>query len=55
MIVCICNPTSDTEIINACKRVNSEAELKDVLNICQCCKSCTEEIHSLYKHNKNKK
>lgn len=52
MIVCICNPTSDTEIIKACKKVNSESELKNVLNICQCCKSCSEEIHDLYNRNK---
>lgn len=52
MLVCICNPTSDTEIINTCKRVNSESELKNVLKICQCCKSCSEEIHDLYNRNK---
>lgn len=53
MIVCLCNPTSDKEIINACKTVSSEIELKKILNICQCCKNCTEEIHQLYITNKN--
>lgn len=53
MFVCLCNPTSDEDIIKACKTVNSECELKTLLGICQCCKSCTEEIHYIYTTNKN--
>lgn len=46
--ICICNPTTDAQIIQASKIVASEQELKDRLNICQCCKSCSEEICRLY-------
>ena len=50
MLVCICNPTSDSEIIKLCKSglIKSESDLKDKLKICQNCKSCLEEIHKIY-------
>lgn len=50
--VCICNPTTDKEIIKACQKVSSENELKVKLNICQNCKSCFEEINKIYNQNK---
>lgn len=50
--ICICNPTTDTQIVQTIKFVNSEQELKDKLNICQCCKSCSEEICHLYNTHK---
>lgn len=51
--VCICTPTTDLEIIQVCKVVKSEQELKDKLSICQNCKTCSDEIKLLY--NKHKK
>ena len=53
MLVCICNPTSDSEIIKLCKSglIKSESDLKDKLQICQNCKSCSKEIHKIYTHN----
>ena len=51
MFVCICNPTTDKEIIECCSDGCSLEELKDKLQICQDCKSCSEEIKDIHKNN----
>lgn len=53
MYICLCNPTTDSEIEEACTQVSSSEELKNKLRICQCCKSCSEEIDSIYQRQSN--
>lgn len=52
--ICLCNPTTDIQIIEVLKKNISEEQLKKDLQICQNCKSCSSEINrlsTLYKNN----
>ena len=51
MYVCICNPTTEEQIINCCKDDCTLEELVTILNICQNCKSCSKEINKIYDEN----
>ena len=46
--VCICNPTTDTEVINKIKTSTSIEQVKQELQICNNCKACSIEIQKLY-------
>lgn len=49
MYVCICNPTTDIQIIECCKDGCTLKELTENLKICSNCKSCAKEISYLFK------
>lgn len=48
MIVCICNPTSNTEILNCISKYSSLKDLMQSLNICTTCGMCSKEIKSIW-------
>lgn len=49
MYVCLCNPTTDSQIEETCKQVSSLKELKNKLSICNCCGLCAREVKLIYK------
>ena len=51
MYVCICNPTTEEQIIECCKDGCTLDELVVNLNICQNCKRCSSEINQIYNEN----
>lgn len=53
MYICICNPTTDTEIKRACGESSSLKELKSKLSICRDCRNCAKEIKDIYKKHSN--
>lgn len=46
--VCICNPTTDIEVINKIKKSSSIEQVKCDLQICKDCTACSVEIKKLY-------
>ncbi len=46
--VCICNPTTDKEVINKILNSNSIEQVKQELQICNNCEACSVEISKLY-------
>lgn len=50
--ICICTPTTETQIKDQCSSVSSVIELIDKLQICQNCKTCKQEIELLYNNSK---
>ncbi len=51
MYICICNPTTEEQIIECCKDDCTLDELVTNLDICQNCKSCSKEIIKIYNDN----
>lgn len=47
--VCICNPTTDKEVINKIKVSDSLEQVKRELQICNNCCACSLELQKLYK------
>jgi len=46
--VCICNPTTDKQIIDKIKVCNTIEQVKQELQICNKCKTCSNEINQLF-------
>lgn len=55
MYVCVCNPTTDKQIIECTKDGCTLNELKHNLNICNQCRLCAKEIKKIYQEIKGKK
>lgn len=53
MIVCLCNPTSDAQVSEACLLLKSEKLVIEKLKICQNCKRCSDEISMIFKQTLN--
>lgn len=53
MFVCICNPTTDKQIVECASDGCTLSQLKQNLKICNQCKLCAKEIKDIY--NKVKK
>ena len=51
MLVCICNPTSDTKVSEESLKCNSVDQVIFNLKICQNCKRCSSEIRKIFKQN----
>lgn len=49
MYVCICNPTTELQIIECCKDGCTLKELTQNLNICTNCRVCSKELSKLFK------
>ena len=49
MYVCICNPTTDSQIIECCQDNSTLKELTQNLNICTNCMNCSKEISRIFK------
>ena len=47
--VCICNPTTDVQVIDQIKKSNSLEQVKQELQICNNCQACSCELQKLYK------
>lgn len=52
MYVCLCNPTTDKQIIECSQDGCTLPELKRNLNICQDCRCCAQEIKEIYNKSK---
>lgn len=48
MYICLCNPTTDDQIKDQCKKISTIEELCNSLDICNNCKSCEKEICELF-------
>lgn len=48
MIVCICNPTSNIEILNTISKYSSLKDLMQSLDICTTCGMCAKEVKSIW-------
>lgn len=46
--VCICNPTTDMQVIDKIKKSSSIEQVIQELQICNNCKACSIEIVKLY-------
>lgn len=46
--VCICNPTTDTQVIEKIRVSSSIEQVKQELQICNDCTACSVEIKKLY-------
>lgn len=48
MYVCLCNPTTDSQIEAASKTAASIKELKNKLSICKGCGTCAKTVRDIY-------
>ena len=46
--VCICNPTTDKQVIDKIKTSTSIEQVKQELQICNNCTACSVEIRKLF-------
>ena len=54
MYVCICNPTTELQIIECCQDGCTLKELTQNLNICTNCRCCSKELSKLFKQHSPK-
>ena len=54
MYVCICNPTTELQIIGCCQDGCTLKELTQNLNICTNCRCCSKELSKLFKQHSPK-
>lgn len=54
MYVCICNPTTELQIIECCQDGCTLKELTQNLNICMNCRCCSKELLKLFKQHSPK-
>lgn len=49
MYICLCNAVTDSQIKDCAKDGCTLSELRNKLNVANCCGCCLEEVKQLYK------